>query len=184
MPTNTTSPTVVLVHGAWADGSSWTKVINALSHAGVNVTAAPIPLTSLPDDVAAVDRAIDRVGGPVVLVGHAYAGAVIAACAHTDVAALVYIAALPRTRTRPSPMSSTAAPRIPWRHNWSRTAPVTSGYPTARSQPPSPSLRPPMSRPCWPLCNDRFPCSASGSACPGHGGKTCRPGTCSPSRIG
>jgi pimeloyl-ACP methyl ester carboxylesterase len=86
--------TVVLVHGAWADGSSWTKVIAALHQAGTTVTAAPIPLTTLADDVAALDRTIDRVGGPVVLVGHAYAGAVIAACGHPDVLALVYIAAL------------------------------------------------------------------------------------------
>jgi pimeloyl-ACP methyl ester carboxylesterase len=70
-----TSPTVVLVHGAWADGSSWHKVITALHGSGTPVTAAPIPLTSLLDDVAAVDRAVDRVGGPVILVGHAYAGA-------------------------------------------------------------------------------------------------------------
>src|ERR1700752_3519307 len=56
--------TVVLVHGAWADGSSWSKVLAALRQSGVAVTAAPIPLTSLSDDVVAVDRAIDRVGGP------------------------------------------------------------------------------------------------------------------------
>ena len=86
--------TVVLVHGAWADGSSWSKVITALRQSGVAVTAAPIPLTSLSDDIAAVDRAIDRVEGPVVLVGHAYAGAVIGASTHSQVRALVYIAAL------------------------------------------------------------------------------------------
>jgi pimeloyl-ACP methyl ester carboxylesterase len=88
------SPTVVLVHGAWADGSSWRRVIAALSGAGVAVTAAPIPLSSLPDDVAALDRAVDRVGGPVVLVAHAYAGAVIGASTHRQVKALVYVAAL------------------------------------------------------------------------------------------
>jgi pimeloyl-ACP methyl ester carboxylesterase len=90
-----TSPlTAVLVHGAWADGSSWCRVIASLHRSGVAVTAAPIPLTSLRDDVAALDRAVDSVGGPVVLVGHAYAGAVIGASTHDQVKALVYIAAL------------------------------------------------------------------------------------------
>ncbi|ORJ52626.1 alpha/beta fold hydrolase [Mycobacterium simiae] len=86
--------TVVLVHGAWADGSSWTKVITSLQRSNVAVIAAPIPLTSLSDDVAALDRTIDRIGGPVVLVGHAYAGAVIGASTHSQVRSLVYIAAL------------------------------------------------------------------------------------------
>ena len=69
--------TVVLAHGAWADGSSWSKVIAPRGH-GVKSVAAPLPLTSLADDVAALDRTLERVDGPVVLVGHAYAGAVIA----------------------------------------------------------------------------------------------------------
>jgi hypothetical protein len=82
------------VHGGWADGSSWSRVISELQEAHVEVTAAPIPLTSLDDDVAALDRAIDRTEGPVVLAGHAYAGAVIAATTHPRVAALVFVAAL------------------------------------------------------------------------------------------
>jgi pimeloyl-ACP methyl ester carboxylesterase len=85
---------VVLAHGAWADGSSWVKVIGRLSALGVKSVAAPLPLTSLPDDVAALDRTLERVGGPVVLVGHAYAGAVIAATRSEKVQSLVYIAAL------------------------------------------------------------------------------------------
>ncbi|QBR01906.1 alpha/beta fold hydrolase [Paraburkholderia pallida] len=85
---------VVLVHGAWADGSSWSKVIERLNARGVAAVAAPLPLTSLQDDVAALERAIERVGGPVVLVGHAYAGAVIGAARADRVAALVYVAAL------------------------------------------------------------------------------------------
>jgi pimeloyl-ACP methyl ester carboxylesterase len=89
-----TSPAVVLVHGAWADGSSWSRVITGLDQAGIAVTAAPIPLTSLADDVGALDRAIDRIDGPVVVVGHAYAGGVIGATAHPRVRALVYVAAL------------------------------------------------------------------------------------------
>lgn len=86
--------TVVLVHGAWADGSSWSKVIGPLKRAGVDVVAAPLPLTSLADDVAALDRTLERIDGPVVLVGHAYAGAVIAATRDEKVRSLVYIAAL------------------------------------------------------------------------------------------
>jgi pimeloyl-ACP methyl ester carboxylesterase len=85
---------VVLVHGAWADGSSWAKVIGPLAAEGVKVVAAPLPLTSFADDVAALDRALERVAGPVVLVGHAYAGAVIAATRAQKVKALVYVAAL------------------------------------------------------------------------------------------
>src|ERR1700723_2747797 len=85
---------VVLAHGAWADGSSWSKVIGALQAEGIRVSAAPLPLTSLADDVAALDRTLDRIEGPVVLVGHAYAGAVIAATRDQKVRSLVYVAAL------------------------------------------------------------------------------------------
>jgi len=85
---------VVLAHGAWADGSSWRKVIAGLAANGVKAWAAPLPLTSLADDVAALDRTLARVDGPVVLAGHAYAGAVIAGSRSAKVAGLVYIAAL------------------------------------------------------------------------------------------
>jgi pimeloyl-ACP methyl ester carboxylesterase len=85
---------VVLVHGAWADGSSWSKTIGPLTAEGLNVSAPPLPLTSFEDDVAALDRALDRVPGSVVLVGHAYAAAVIAATRSDKVKALVYVAAL------------------------------------------------------------------------------------------
>src|SRR5215470_7727701 len=74
----TTELSVVLAHGAWADGSSWARVITALKAEGVNAYAAPLPLTSLADDVAALNRSLDRTDGPIVLAGHAYAGAVIA----------------------------------------------------------------------------------------------------------
>jgi pimeloyl-ACP methyl ester carboxylesterase len=85
---------LVLVHGAWADGSSWAKVIAPLVASGVKAVAAPLPLTSFPDDVAALDRTLERVEGPVVLVGHAYARAVIGATRSDKVKALVYVAAL------------------------------------------------------------------------------------------
>ena len=85
---------VVLVHGAWADGSSWKDVILGLEREGLRVIAAPIPLTSFGDDAAALKRAIARTEGPVILAGHAYAGAVIATVNDERVKALVYIAAL------------------------------------------------------------------------------------------
>ena len=85
---------VVLVHGAWADGSSWNDVIGPLLSKGLDVLAAPIPLTSLLDDIAALDRALDRTSGSVVLVAHAYAGAVIAGTNNERIRSLVFIAAL------------------------------------------------------------------------------------------
>jgi pimeloyl-ACP methyl ester carboxylesterase len=85
---------VVLVHGAWADGSSWAKVIGPLAAEAVRVVAAPLPLTSFAEDTAAVERTLERVSGPAVLVGHAYAGAVIAATRNEKVKALVYVAGL------------------------------------------------------------------------------------------
>jgi len=85
---------VVLAHGAWADGSSWSKVIVALQAKGVTAIAAPLSLTSLSDDVAALDRASERVEGQLVLVGHAYAGAVIGSTRNRRVKSLVYVAGL------------------------------------------------------------------------------------------
>jgi len=82
---------VVLVHGAWADGSSWSKVITGLATHGVRSIAAQLSLSTLNDDVVSVDRAIDRIGGPVVLVGHAYGGTVIGATRHPAVKSLVYV---------------------------------------------------------------------------------------------
>jgi pimeloyl-ACP methyl ester carboxylesterase len=84
----------VLLHGAWADGSSWSKIIHPLVTEGIRTVAAPLPLTSFQEDVAALERALERVTGPVVLVGHAYAGAVISATRNQKVKGLVYVAAL------------------------------------------------------------------------------------------
>jgi pimeloyl-ACP methyl ester carboxylesterase len=86
--------TIVLVHGAWADGSCWHKVILPLRKEGLKVTCAPIPLTSLTEDIAALQRVLERTSGPAVLVGHAYGGAVIAGPNDERVRSLVYIAAL------------------------------------------------------------------------------------------
>lgn len=68
---------VVLVHGAWAEGSSWSKVIPMLQASGLHVVAVQNPLTSLADDAATTQRAIARQDGPVLLAGHSYGGAVI-----------------------------------------------------------------------------------------------------------
>ena len=76
-PAADTRPTVVLVHGAFADGSSWNKVIPLLQAEGLNAVAVQNPLTSLEDDVAAANRIINAQTGPVVLVGHSWGGAVI-----------------------------------------------------------------------------------------------------------
>jgi pimeloyl-ACP methyl ester carboxylesterase len=117
---STSDLTVVLAHGAWADGSSWSTVISALQATGLPVVAAPLPLTSLQDDVAALDRTLERVTGPVVLAGHAYAGGVIGSTRSANVRALVYVAALAPEegetigdvfyRAKPHPDAPTLAP--------------------------------------------------------------------------
>lgn len=85
---------VVLVHGAWADGSSWAKVIPLLEERGLHVVAVQNPLSSLSEDVAATKRAIDAQDGPVLLVGHSYGGAIITEAGNNPkVSALVYVAA-------------------------------------------------------------------------------------------
>jgi pimeloyl-ACP methyl ester carboxylesterase len=111
---------VMLIHGAWADGSSWSKIIRPLAAAGLQVSAPPLPLTSFQDDVAALERALERTPGPVVLAGHAYAGAVIAATRSSKVRALVYVAALAPdegetvasvfTRVKPHPQAPKLTP--------------------------------------------------------------------------
>jgi pimeloyl-ACP methyl ester carboxylesterase len=114
------SVSVVLAHGGWADGSSWSKVIGPLAAEGVRVFAAPLPLTSFAEDTAAVERTIERASGLVVLAGHAYAGAVIAATRNEQVKALVYVTALAPDegetvadvfyRTEPHPLAPKLAP--------------------------------------------------------------------------
>mgnify|MGYP003585651750 CR=1 FL=1 len=85
---------VVLVHGAFVDGSGWRGVYDILTKRGYNVTIAQIPLTSLKDDNAPVRRVLDRLDGPAVLVGHSWGGTVITeASSHNNVASLVYVTA-------------------------------------------------------------------------------------------
>jgi pimeloyl-ACP methyl ester carboxylesterase len=86
-------PTIVLVHGAWADASSWDRVVEELQDDGYTVRAAPNPLRSLSGDAAYVRALLDTLTGPIVLVGHSYGGAVItnAATGHPNIKALVYV---------------------------------------------------------------------------------------------
>jgi pimeloyl-ACP methyl ester carboxylesterase len=90
--TSTSKPSIVLVHGAWADGSSWDKVVPLLEAKGYNVIAVHLPMTSVSDDVAATQRAIARAPGDVVLAGHSYGGFVISEAGNDPkVKKLVYV---------------------------------------------------------------------------------------------
>ena len=114
-----TTASVVLVHGAWADGSSWSEVIKPLQSRGLKAMAAPIPLTSLSDDVAALERALERTDGPLVLVAHAYAGAVIGAKRERKSSlARLHCGAWHLMKARPSAKCSIAKNRIRRRRNW------------------------------------------------------------------
>lgn len=85
---------IVLVHGAWADGSGWRPVYEILKQDGYNVRIVQNPLTTLADDVAATDRVLDRMDGPTILVGHSYGGQVITEAGdHDKVVGLVYVEA-------------------------------------------------------------------------------------------
>jgi pimeloyl-ACP methyl ester carboxylesterase len=111
---------VILVHGAWADGSSWSKVIPLLEAKGLNVTAVQLPLTSLADDAATVKRALVLEDGPVLLVGHSYGGSVITEAGNDPkVAGLVYVAAfapdkgestLDQIKANPTPVGTELRP--------------------------------------------------------------------------
>ena len=91
---NVKTANVVFAHGAWADESSWSKVTAMLHSKGIKAVTFSLPLSSLADDVAALDNTLAQIDGPVVLVGHAYAGAVIASTHSDKVKALVYVAGL------------------------------------------------------------------------------------------
>jgi pimeloyl-ACP methyl ester carboxylesterase len=103
---------VILVHGAWADGTSWSKVIPLLNAKGMNVVAVQLPLTSLVDDAATVKRAIALEDGPVLLVGHSYGGAVITEAGNDPkVTGLVYVAAFaPDNGQSAGSLGATVAP--------------------------------------------------------------------------
>jgi len=106
------NPTVILVHGAWADGSSWMRVIPGLREKGINVIAVQLPLTSLAEDTATVRRAIELQAAPIVLVGHSYGGAVITEAGNDPkVRELVYVAAFaPSEGQSAASLGATIAP--------------------------------------------------------------------------
>src|SRR5215831_8018104 len=92
---------IVLVHGLFADGSSWSEVIPRLQAAGLNVTSVQNPLTTLPEAVEAARRVLGRQHGPTVLAGHSFAGMIVTeAGVHPHVSALVYVAARAGRRRR------------------------------------------------------------------------------------
>jgi pimeloyl-ACP methyl ester carboxylesterase len=94
MATMATLPNIVLVHGAWADGSSWSAVVERLQADGYTVTAPQFPLTSLADNVARLREVLARQHGPTLVVGHSYGGQIVTALGADapNVAGLVYIA--------------------------------------------------------------------------------------------
>jgi pimeloyl-ACP methyl ester carboxylesterase len=110
-----TKPNIVLVHGAWADGSSWSKVIPLLKEAGFNTVVTQQRLTSLSDDVEIVRRAAESLQDPVILVGHSYGGAVITEAAQycPNVAALVYIAGFAPDKGESLALLSSGSPVVP-----------------------------------------------------------------------
>ena len=116
---------VILVHGAWADGSSWSKLIPLLLAKGYSVTAVQLPLTSLADDAATVKRAIALETGPVLLVGHSYGGAVITQAGDLpNVKGLVYVAAFaPDAGESPGSISAANPPEA-----FPNIAPDSDGY--------------------------------------------------------
>ena len=151
------SPNIVLVHGAWADGSCWSDVVERLQADGYNVIAPQLPETSLADDVAKVRRVLARQSGPAILAAHSYGGQVITALG-TDapnVVGLVYIAgfgldegesigallehALRPRRWRTSMSTPRASPGSP-RTTSSLTSPPTSTRSRRRSCMPCSSL--------------------------------------------
>jgi pimeloyl-ACP methyl ester carboxylesterase len=107
--------TVVLVHGTFVDGSSWSRVIPLLQAAGLRVIAVQNPLTSLADDVAATKRAMESAPGPVILVGHSWGGMVITEAGMEDkVKALVYVAAFALPKGQSVNSASAGSPPAPW----------------------------------------------------------------------
>ena len=115
-------PSIVFCHGIWADGSCFSKVIPALQADGHEVIAAQYGMESFEEDVATIKRTLNRVGGPVLLVGHSYGGATITAAGVDDrVAGLVYIAAVAPDVGRRYRTNSTSIRRISFLASRSRT---------------------------------------------------------------
>ena len=123
---DTPPKTVVLVHGAFADGSSWSKIIPLLEAKGLRVVAVQNPLSSLSADADAAKRIIDMAPGAVILVGHSWGGQVISLAGVNDkVKALVYVAAFALPKGQSINSASAGGPPLPW---LSELQPDASGY--------------------------------------------------------
>lgn len=149
-------PTVVLVHGAFADSSSWNGVVKRLQREGYPVIAPANPLRGLASDAEYVHSVLKSVNGPVVLVGHSYGGAVISAAAVGDpqVKALVYVAAFAPAKGRARwncPTSSPAALSVPPSTPCPSRSPAAAPAPTCTSRPTSSTTSSP------PTCPSRSP---------------------------
>jgi pimeloyl-ACP methyl ester carboxylesterase len=126
---------VVLAHGAFADGSSWSRVIPLLEARGLHVVAVQNPLSSLADDTAATRRAIDAQTGPVVLVGHSWAGVVISEAGNdAKVKSLVYVAAFAPDDGQSIADVTQGCPRPRGPASCARTRPASRRCRTARSR--------------------------------------------------
>jgi pimeloyl-ACP methyl ester carboxylesterase len=124
-------PNIVLVHGAWADGSSWSAVVQQLQADGYNVTAPQFPESSLADDVARLRQVLERQDGPTVVAAHSYGGQIMTALG-TDapnVVALVYIAAFGLDEGESiGGLLATGPPPRHWR-TWTSTSRASPGCP-------------------------------------------------------
>jgi pimeloyl-ACP methyl ester carboxylesterase len=173
-------PTVVLVHGAWADSGSWDQVVARLQRQGYTVVAFPNPLRGLPDDSAYLAAFLGTIRGPIVLVGHSYGGTVItnAATGNPNVKALVYVDAFipaegetvgqlaglePGSCVGGDPTQVFDLVPYPGR----RRGPWTPMSSRACSRPVSPTTCGPSKRPCWPPPSGPSRPSLSASR-PGH----------------
>jgi len=175
--------TIVLVHAAWADGTCWSNIILPLERRGLNVICAPIPLTSLTNDATALNWTLERTSGPVVLVGHAYSGAVIAAVNEERIMSLVYVAAL-------APDEGETVAKVFYRDTPSPEAPkmvpdstALYGCPRTRFAGRSHKRRRPTRQRSLPPCNGRFRFSAFKNQRPHSSGNQSRRGTWSLEKI-
>ena len=169
---------IVLVHGAWADGSCWREIILPLERQGLKVTCAPIPLTSLGDDVSALTRALERTSGPVVLAGHAYGGAVIGAIRDERVKSFVYVAALaPDEGETVAQVFYLDEPHA----EAPKLAPDKHGFlwiPKTDLAAPSRTRLRPVRRKPWPPCSDQFLFGVFKRPRRRRDGRRSRPGIC------
>ncbi|MFB7629596.1 alpha/beta fold hydrolase [Streptomyces sp. NPDC056149] len=136
---------VLLVHGAWSDGSIWREVVGDLHDRGHHVLAVQLPMTSLADDIAWTRRHIDALTGPVTLVGHSYGGTVISGAAYDDprISSLVFVAGYAPDEGETIPMLSDKGAKMPGRtaihfdpDGWSTLNPEQFGNALAHDLPP------------------------------------------------